>query len=191
VPVELIDTAGLRDAPEGEAETQGIERTRMAMADADFVVLVVDASDLKTEELHSEDRVTLASLQGRPHQMVLNKCDLVAAREICNYFSSLAIPTSARTGEGLEELKATILASLAGTAPAADSAMITNLRQHEAISEAVTAMDAAHHAAAGSLPHEMVLMDLHAGLDALDRLTGVTTTDDLLGLIFSKFCIGK
>jgi tRNA modification GTPase len=188
VPVELVDTAGLRDAPEGEAETLGIERTRVAMADADFVVLVVDAAALDGDALGAEDRETLASLAGRPHQVVLNKCDLLEVRNSAN---APAIYTSAKTGEGLEELKAAILAALSGTAPAADSAMITNLRQHEALAEAVAAMDAAHSAATSSLPHEMVLMDLHAGLEALDRLTGATTTEDILGLIFSTFCIGK
>jgi tRNA modification GTPase len=191
VPVELIDTAGLRDAPEGEAEAQGIARTRTAMADADFVVLVVDAASLTSGELLGEDRATLASLEGRSHLVAMNKCDLIEPPESSPAFTSPALFTSAKTGEGLEELKAAILAALAGTAPTADSAMITNLRQHEAVADAVAALDAAHRAAADGLPHEMLLLDLHAGLEALDRLTGATTTDDILGLIFSTFCIGK
>jgi tRNA modification GTPase len=194
VPVELVDTAGLRDAPsgpEGEAETQGILRTRERMADADFVVQVIDATAMDGDTLHPVDSATLASLAGRPHQVVISKCDLMQARVICNYSSSPAIFTSAKTGEGLEMLKAAILSALTGTMPAADSAMLTNLRQHEAIADAIAAMDAAHGAAVSSLPHEMLLMDLHASLDALDRLTGTTTADDILALIFSTFCIGK
>jgi tRNA modification GTPase len=194
VPVELIDTAGLRDAPagpEGEAETQGILRSRTTMAEADFVVLLVDASTLLDATLDAEDRATAESLAGRPHQMVLNKCDLLAARPICNQFSSPPIFVSAKTGEGLEELKQSILRTLTESVPEYDTALLTNLRQHEAIADAVANLDRAHQAATSSLPHEMLLLDLHAGLEALDRLTGATTTDDILSLIFSTFCIGK
>jgi tRNA modification GTPase len=191
VPVELIDTAGLRDAPEGEAETQGIMRSRTTMAEADFVVLVVDASTLLNETLDAEDQATMESLAGRPHQIVLNKCDLVAARRICNHFSSPPIFVSAKTGEGLEELKQSILRTLTQSVPESDTALLTNLRQHEAITDAIANLKRAHLAATSSLPHEMLLLDLHAGLEALDRLTGATTTDDILSLIFSTFCIGK
>ncbi len=187
IPVELVDTAGLRDAPEGEAETQGILRTRERMAEADFVVHVIDANTQTGESLHPEDQATLASLQGRPHQIVLNKSDLVPTprpERMCIY-------TSVYTHEGIAALKAAILTALTGSAPTADSALLTNLRQHQAITEAVTAIDAADLATQNSIPHEMLLLDLHNALDCLDRLTGVTTTDDILGLIFSTFCIGK
>lgn len=194
VPVELVDTAGLRDAPsgpEGEAETQGILLTRERMAEADYVVLVIDATTLPPDELDAEDRDTLASLQGRPHAVVLNKCDLLRPQFPCDQFRSPPIHVSAKTGEGLEELRSTILAALAGPARMADSAIIATLRQQQAIAEATAALEQASQAAANLLPHEMLLMDLHAGLEALDRLTGQTTTDDILGLIFSTFCIGK
>jgi tRNA modification GTPase len=190
VPVEMIDTAGLRDAPsgpEGEAETQGILRSRTTMADADFVVLVVDA----TAAPHEEDARTLASLAGRPHQVVLNKSDLPHSPAMCHHFGSPAILTSARTGDGLDTLRQAILATLTQTAPASDGALIANLRQHAALAQALTALTQAHTAALATLPHEMLLLDLHAALDALDRLTGQTTADDILSLIFSTFCIGK
>ena len=191
VPVELIDTAGLRDAPEGEAEKQGILRSRTTMAEADFVVLVVDAATLVDAALDVEDQATMESLAGRPHQIVLNKSDLVVARPICNQFSSPPIFVSAKTGEGLEELKQSILRTLTQSVPESDTALLTNLRQHQAITDAVANLERARLAATSLLPHEMLLLDLHAGLEALDRLTGATTTDDILSLIFSTFCIGK
>jgi len=190
IPVELVDTAGLRDAPagpEGEAETLGIQRTRERMADADFVIHVIDATTFTAETPHAEDRATRASLAGRPHQVVLNKSDLAAPpRPLTGY-----LYTSTKTGEGIEALKTAILSALSDAAPTADSAMLTNLRQHQAIADAVAALDAAHHAALDLIPHEMLLLDLHIALDALDRLTGATSTEDILGLIFSTFCIGK
>ena len=183
IPVELIDTAGLRDAPEGEAEAQGILRSRMTMAEADFVLHVVDAT-VAVADL--EDAATAAALAGRLHRTVLNKCDLIGTRT-----SNNAIYTSAITGEGINALKEAIVTDLAGSGPSADSALLTNLRQHEALDEALAGVTAALHAVRSGLPHEMVLLDLHAGLEGLDRLTGATSTDDILGLIFSQFCIGK
>ena len=190
VPVELVDTAGLRDAPsgpDGEAETLGIRRTREHMADADFVLHVIDATTFVAGDMHPDDQATLFALAGRQHQVVVNKCDMAATMQLPVDY----LYTSAKTGEGIDALKAAILNSLISAAPAADSALVTNLRQHAAMTEAVVAMDAAQLAATDLLPHELLLLDLHRALDALDSLTGATSTDDILGLIFSTFCIGK
>jgi tRNA modification GTPase len=182
IPVDLVDTAGLRDAPEGEAEALGIVRSRTAIAEADFVLLVVDATHL---QLHSEDHATLESIGERPHRVVWNKIDLVLERPEGNLL------TSTKTGEGVETLKQAILSALTQTAPAADTALVTNLRQHEAIRAALAALHNGHKAAVTKLPHEMLLLDLHGALEGLDQLTGATSTDDILALIFSTFCIGK
>jgi len=69
--------------------------------------------------------------------------------------------------------------------------MLTNLRQHQAVVRAVSGLDAARTAVTQGIPHEMVLLDLYEGLRGLDALTGATTTEDVLRLIFSRFCIGK
>ena len=69
--------------------------------------------------------------------------------------------------------------------------MLTSLRHHQAVTTASDALDAGARASAESIPHEMILIDLYRGLWALDSLTGQTTTDDVLNLIFSTFCIGK
>jgi tRNA modification GTPase len=76
-------------------------------------------------------------------------------------------------------------------APDADTALLTNLRQQQVVSAALAALVRAHQAAAATIPHEMILLDLYEALQALDALTGSTTSDDILNLIFSKFCIGK
>jgi tRNA modification GTPase len=69
--------------------------------------------------------------------------------------------------------------------------MLTNLRQHQAVTAALAALADAAKANAGNIPHEMILIDLYRALWALDSLTGQTTPDDILNLIFSTFCIGK
>ena len=69
--------------------------------------------------------------------------------------------------------------------------MLTNLRHHQTITDALTSLQAATTAATTTLPHEMLLLDLYSTLRHLDALTGETTPDDILNLIFSTFCIGK
>jgi tRNA modification GTPase len=190
IPLELVDTAGLREARE-EAEQLGVARSREALADAALVLIVVDA----TQPLNDEEHRLLAAVEGRPALVAINKCDLVdrrgGARANSPTFANLpALPTSALTGEGIPALRERILALATGGA-AAEPGMLTNLRQHQAVSTALAALADAARANATAIPHEMILLDLYRALWALDSLTGQTTSDDILNLIFSTFCIGK
>jgi tRNA modification GTPase len=191
IPLELVDTAGLREGRE-EAEQLGIARSREALADADLVLIVLDA----TEPLNEEERRLLALTDGRPTLVAINKSDLVAGREPASLFDpekSLPVSsllTSALTGEGIEELRARILGLATGGA-AQEPGLLTNLRQHHAIETTLGALADAVRANANGIPHEMILLDLYRALWALDSLTGQTTPDDILNLIFSTFCIGK
>jgi tRNA modification GTPase len=184
VPVRLIDRGGLRSTGGGggeggidEAEALGIARSREALADADLVLVVEDV----TSPLYI-DRELVA---GRPHLVVRNKVDLVEARD------GDGIATSAVTGEGIDALRAAILRELGAEGALADAGSINTVRQQEAVIAAVAALDAAAEANAAGQPHEILLMDLHAALGAVDSLTGTTTTEDILGRIFAAFCIGK
>ncbi len=186
VPVELVDTAGLRALPESaetEPERAGVARSHATMAEADLVLQVVDAS----VGLSSEDKDTAAALTGRPLLLAWNKCDLVAAS---GDEPAGALRVSAKTGEGLQPLRAAI-ARILGARAETDSAVITTLRQATALDEAATAIDRALAAVRLATPHEFLILDLRAALEALDSLTGSTSTDDVLAVIFSSFCIGK
>ena len=215
IPIELVDTAGLREhAPEhaiDEAEQIGIRRSREALADAALVLVVLDAS----QPLNDEERSLLVAVADRPAIVVVNKCDLLGQStsggpEIDPRLSNSprikdepfvpeagpisakipALSTSALTGEGIPALRDKILALATGGA-AAEPGMLTNLRQHQAVTTALGALADAAKANAGGIPHEMILLDLYRVLWALDSLTGQTTPDDVLNLIFSTFCIGK
>jgi len=195
IPIELVDTAGFReDAREllEEAEQLGIRRSHEALADAALVLIVLDA----TQPLIEEDRRLLDAVEGRPAIVALNKSDLLTAEsESASASQSTlaglpALPTSALTGEGISALRERILALATGGA-AAEPGMLTNLRQHQAVTTAHSALADAAKANAGGIPHEMILLDLYRALWALDSLTGQTTSDDILNLIFSTFCIGK
>ena len=190
IPLELVDTAGLRETAE-EVEQLGIARSREALADAALVVVVLDA----TQPINEEERTLLAAVEGRPALVAINKSDLVSdgSTGLPNWEtgrSTAALPTSALTGEGIGALRERIVELATGGA-ASETGMLTSMRHYQAVATALDGLNAAASANATSVPHEMVLIDLYRSLWALDSLTGQTTPDDVLNLIFSTFCIGK
>lgn len=193
IPVELVDTAGLRET-EDEAESHGIARTESAMADADLVLLLLDAAATVDAEgllwLPEEDARLLASLEGRSPIVVLNKIDLACPSDVSGISDEVA-EVSALTGEGVAALRTRLLERVRGSANDAEGGMLTSLRHYEALAGCTEALGRSRVALAGQVPHEMLLLDLYAALQQLDQLTGATTADDILNRIFSSFCIGK
>ncbi|HXG32653.1 MAG TPA: tRNA uridine-5-carboxymethylaminomethyl(34) synthesis GTPase MnmE [Bryobacteraceae bacterium] len=184
IPVKLMDTAGIR--PTGElVESLGIERSLQAMADADLTLVVLDLS----APLEEEDRslIERARQYGR-FLIAANKSDLPRRAEIPGEH----VVVSALTGEGIEQLRERILATLAPDGiPTQEPGFITSLRHEQLLRECLQALEQARRATREGLPHEMLLLDLYAALQPLDSITGATTADDILGRIFSTFCIGK
>jgi tRNA modification GTPase len=182
IPIQLVDTAGLRQALD-EAESIGIRKSMEALADADLVLVVLDAS----QPDDAEDRELLRHAEGRPTIVVGNKSDLGVASH-----SRPMIHASALTGEGIAELRAEILRHIGGeTGAQAEAGFLTNVRHQSLVQDSLAALNAASSAVAAKVPHEMLLLDLYSALRPLDAVTGATTTDDILNLIFSTFCIGK
>jgi tRNA modification GTPase len=187
IPVELVDTAGIRRARD-EAEGIGIRKSMEALADADLVLVVLDAS----LPLAPEDDQLLAQVGERPAILVENKADLARSQTTALGSHLRRVRTSAITGEGIPELRAEIFRHVGGEpGPAAETGFLTNLRHQELVGRSAAALDAARTAVRNKIPHEMLLMDLYNALHPLDEITGSTTTDDILSLIFSTFCIGK
>ncbi len=206
IPVELVDTAGIRKAPDNaEAETLGIQKSIEALADADLVLVVIDKSQPRNEE----DEELLRQIEARPAIVVENKSDLLGADGDLNAHEGTAalgcpaerssatpppstIRTSALTGEGIPALREAILRHVAGDRTTQqESGFLTNVRHQKLVDDALTALAAATNAVAARVPHEMLLLDLYRSLRPLDEITGATTTDDILNLIFGTFCIGK
>ena len=193
IPVRLVDTAGIRHALD-EAESIGIRKSMEALADADLVLVVLDASEGRTKE----DQQLLAQAENRPVIVVENKCDLKtgqpkvpASPNVGRKWGTRAILTSALTGEGMAELRAEILKHIGGDTGIRETGFLTNVRHAGLITDSIGALDAARVAVENKVPHEMLLLDLYSALRPLDAITGATTTDDILNLIFSTFCIGK
>jgi tRNA modification GTPase len=125
---------------------------------------------------------------GRPAILVGNKCDLKNSGQ-WSVGSGQMVRTSAITGDGIAELRSEILRHVGGVP--AESGFLTNVRHEGLIQDSLAGLAAAERAVAGKVPHEMLLLDLYNALRPLDAITGATTTDDILNLIFSTFCIGK
>ena len=193
VPVLLIDTAGIR-ASTDEIESIGVDRTRREAADADLLVVVIDGS----LPLCDEDRAVLEEAENNLHIIAVNKSDLSSFSserldaEICVPENHLAIlPVSAKTEAGLEGLRTAILRSFDDGSTADQGLLITNARHHDLLSRAVGAIESSRRLLNEHASEELVLVGLHNALQHLGELTGESTTDDILGQIFSTFCIGK
>ncbi len=197
IPVRLVDTAGIRKALD-EAESIGVRKSVEAIADADVVLVVLDASEFAGSDF-TPDWELLEKTQGRPRVVVCNKSDLMTG-DHSRISSALAVSeqspdvvfTSSLTGDGVEDLRALILDKVHGDAGVEqESGFLTNVRQQKLVEEAIVALCRAAGAVPLKTPHEMILLDLYSALRPLDDITGATTADDILNLIFSSFCIGK
>ena len=187
IPVRLVDTAGIRRALD-EAESIGIQKSMEALADADLVLVVLDAAQSPGDE----DRELMSQVEGRAAIVVENKSDLRSPQFKLSDSHLPSVQTSALTGAGVPELRAAILQRLGGeSGPQIETGFLTSARHQKLVSDSIVALKTASSAVAARVPHEMLLLDLYSSLRPLDEITGATTTDDILNLIFSTFCIGK
>jgi tRNA modification GTPase len=189
VPVRLIDTAGIRETTD-LVESIGITRSRTAIADADISLLVLDAS----EPLTGDDVNLLNHLSQERRIVAINKTDLPVKIETNSvpFDGGEVINISALTGNGFDLLARKIFQRLTGDAATErDDIMLTDARQHASVRNAIKNLcDASAMVISGEL-EEIVLLKLRGALSSLGEITGETLTDDILGQIFSTFCIGK
>ena len=184
VPVHVVDTAGLRDTHD-PVERIGVERTRSAIRAADLVLLVMDASEGQGEA----DQIIQNQLpSNQPLIQVMNKADLVGFPESRGLRDERGrIWLSAKTGAGLDLLRATILQRV-GWTNLGEGVFMARERHLRALDQA-----RAHLAEATQLRLglELLAEELRLAQEALAAITGEFAADDLLGEIFSRFCIGK
>jgi tRNA modification GTPase len=191
VPMELIDTAGLREASPDVIEQEGMRRARGAIGTADHVLYVVDAAQDPVARGFAHERETLPA--DVPVILLLNKIDQLGSREM---LPTQAMPgaeavlaISADTGEGLDALR-THLAALAGPSDGAGASFSARARHVEAMARAGTHVDAARtHLEAPQL--ELAAEELRLAQRAMGEVVGELSSDELLGEIFSRFCVGK
>ncbi len=186
VTLEMIDTAGLRDTGD-EVEREGVRRARTHLARADLALLVTEAE-------HAEaDLALLADLPATtPRLVIVNKVDLAAGTARAETRDGVDwLWLSARTGTGLDALRAR-LKHLAGADEAAAGGTFSARRRHVLALERTRArLDAADRSLRDTRAGELAAEELHQAQQALGEITGAFCPDDLLGAIFSSFCIGK
>jgi tRNA modification GTPase len=178
--VELVDTAGLREDPD-RVEQEGIRRARSALQSADAVLWIQDATEPGPGELNE------AIPEGVPVTIIHNKIDLCASKPA---ESSRTIGLSAKTGEGLAELRQHIR-KLAGYENLGEGAFTARKRHLHALERAAMHFATGRTALEETRAGELLAEELRLSHRALGEITGAVSSDDLLGRIFSQFCIGK
>ena len=180
VRVHFADTAGLRESTD-DIEKIGVELAKKAIAGADVVMAVLDAS----APLSQEDEELLKETEGAPRIIVLNKGDLPQALHAEDFENAVLV--SAAKNEGIEALEEKVIAYAAG---AGESALTQERHMHLA-RQAAHSLHLAADACARGEAVDMAAVDLHEALAALGRVTGEQVDEKLIDDIFSRFCVGK
>ncbi|WP_293596952.1 MULTISPECIES: tRNA uridine-5-carboxymethylaminomethyl(34) synthesis GTPase MnmE [unclassified Polynucleobacter] len=193
VPMHIIDTAGLRETSD-LVEAKGIERSWDAIRAADLVIFLQDPSAKETidgdEALGLKTQILKAIPPKCPVLEVGNKSDLLG-KLTANQSESHSLLISAKTGEGIEALKQKILESV-GWGGTQEGAIVARRRHLDCLDRAATHLDKSQEFASdGNISLELFAEELRLAQDQLGQITGKLLPDDLLGKIFSQFCIGK
>lgn len=181
----FIDTAGIRETDE-TIERIGIERTYKKISEADIVIGMMDAT--KDSEAIQQAVHAIVEKVDTSHQtlfLVLNKTDL----RHCECDNALLI--SAKTGEGLDLLRDRLVEAGRKLMGVQDTVMVTNVRHYEALKHASESLSAVRLGLDEGVPTDLVAQDLREALYYLGSITGEITTEEVLGNIFGRFCIGK
>lgn len=209
VTFRFIDTAGIRNTTE-TIEMIGIERTWWKMAQASVVMLMLDAQRPDTFEqniANLSERVSAAVAEnGIEKQVVvlLNKADLVSEEERDGYLSQIAeygrkydlspariFPISAKVRLGVDEVVSYLALSRKSMKTDQNSTLVTNLRHLEALRSAREALTRVWDGLSDSIPTDLVSQDIREAIYHIGTITGEVSTDEVLGVIFGRFCIGK
>ena len=189
----LVDTAGLREKSADLIEQMGMEVSRERAAEADLLLVLIDAQ----RSLHPEEHRSIDRWRGENRRVLLaaNKVDdwTESSPETLRIEGLDLVPLSARHGLGLDRLKRRLLREFEaiGGSSGGEAVVITRLRHREALIEATESVDRAIQGLKEGETADCIAVDLTGALDALGRITGRVRSDDLLTEIFSRFCIGK
>ena len=191
LPVYLIDTAGIRDTDD-TVEKIGIEKTKEAFNNADYIILVVDGS----RPLTSEDEEIISYVRGRRALVLLNKRDLGAEVTVDVISEKLPdcdiIETALSKGEGLKEIEDNIESLVyGGQISQGESLMVNNVRQIDLLKHADSAAGDALSLLEIMEPLDIVEIDIRNAYDFLGEIVGDTVSDEIINEVFARFCLGK
>lgn len=181
----LIDTAGIREGAE-EIEAMGIERSLAKIEQASIVLCLADGTSDQSLKMVKDWTANLQLKHpDKKVLMVVNKIDITDPSE------RGAIHISAKEGENIELLKKNLVELVQGDFNLTDETIVSNARHYEALRQTQTALEKALEGLETNVTGDFIAMDIRQAMFELGQITGDISTDDLLGNIFSKFCIGK
>jgi tRNA modification GTPase len=194
----IVDTAGIRETSD-PIEQEGVRRTESQIENSDLLLFVFDSSRQALKEEIDKFKGLCGKRGSSRGLIVINKIDLPerlnieALEEIRFHKSMPVVRVSARTGEGMEELKKKMVGTVLSkkSLELGKSVTVTNIRHHKALTQAASSLELSLQSLNNGMSGELVAVDMRAALDRLGEITGAVTTDDILNSIFSKFCIGK
>jgi len=190
LPLHIIDTAGLRQASD-KVEQIGIERAAREIESADVILLVKDGREEEAEDFRTGLRQYVGEIELPPITLIRNKCDLTGeAAALQKQSQGVVITLSAATGEGLELLRQH-LKDTVGYSSADGGVFVARRRHLDAIERAIQHLHDGQFQLKEMAAGELLAEELKLAQNALSEITGEFTADDLLGEIFSSFCIGK
>jgi tRNA modification GTPase len=189
IQFRLIDTAGIRETTE-TIEALGIERSQQKIEQAKIVLCLTDASDVANFKETSSWVASLKSLHPDKHILLIqNKADLSNSTSLT---PQEALQISALTGTGITDLKEKLVKLVLGDFSIQDETIVSNARHHAALQLTAAALDRAQAGLDGQTTADFIAMDIREAMRQLGQITGQIDVDtDILGTIFSKFCIGK
>lgn len=190
ISLRMLDTAGIRSTAD-KVEQIGVERAKEHAKDADLILYVVDAS----VPLDENDAQIMELLRGRKTIILLNKSDLqtvISAEELTERVNAPVLNISAREETGLEELETMIKEMFfQGEISFNDEVYITNLRQKQALKDALESLKLVENSIEAGMPEDFFSIDLMNAYERLGSMIGESVGEDLVNEIFSKFCTGK
>ena len=192
IPLVITDTAGIRDT-EDQIERLGVELSLKKAEESEFILVVLD----QNTELDALDRKILETAAKKKHLVVINKMDLEEKLEKSKLRRILGrkkpVKTSALTKEGIEQLREAMFETLAGSPRGVDASelVLTNLRHKKSMEKARDQLREFLGLLERNEYPEILSIELRNSMNSLGEITGEVTTEDLLGRIFSRFCIGK
>lgn len=191
IPVYLVDTAGIRETSD-EVERLGIERSKAAFNEADFIIFIMDGSSA----ISDEDREIASYLDGRNSVVLINKNDLERGftnddvRELVN--DPVIIETSLINNEGIEEIENHIEELVyGGELSQHDSTMVNNVRHIELLKQSRDSLRDAMEMTLAREALDFIEVDVRNAYDLLGKITGETVSDDIINEVFARFCLGK
>jgi tRNA modification GTPase len=185
IPLRILDTAGIRHSHD-LVEREGVRRSRAAIASADLVLIVLDAS----QPLAADDRQVLEASKAKPAIAILNKSDL--PRRLGPLSAPEAqVSLSCLSEAGLPDLRQALVEAIQNGVGPREHPLAVNQRQKTALERTRTGLEKAQAAFEAGLSPEFIALELREALDDLGLITGATHTEDILNRVFADFCIGK